>query len=87
MAVEHLTCEIVELTRYKAAPVAPKPEGKLWILHPEEHEAIRCGEPAIGEMIIENESDRSKGGVFYGERHRCLSREPLGAAVDRFMCG
>jgi hypothetical protein len=71
MAVEHLARAIVKLTRHKAAPVALKPEVKLWILHAEENETVGCREPSSSALVLENERDYSEGRVFYVEPHGC----------------
>jgi hypothetical protein len=59
MAVERFANEVVKLTRYEIIPLALKAEGKSWVLHAKENETIGCSEPAIGEIVIENERNRS----------------------------
>ncbi len=73
MAVEHLARPIVKLTRHKAAPVALKPEVKLWIRHAEKNETVGRREPSSSKLVLENERDCSEGGVFYVEPHGAQS--------------
>lgn len=70
MAVERFANEVIKLTRYEITPLALKAEGKCWVLHAKENETIGCSEPAIGELVIENERDRSKDWMLHSERHR-----------------
>lgn len=57
-------------TRHEASCLAPKPKGDLWILRAQENEAIGCGEPTVGELILKNERNCSENRMLHGKRQR-----------------
>jgi hypothetical protein len=62
-----LSREVVELAGDDVTPLPLESEGKLRILHAEENETVSYSE-AAGKRIIENEGNRSEGGMFYNDR-------------------